>query len=481
MKRFLIIILSFIMMFSTVTFADSNKEEINTQQPKKNTVIKDFFRKFEEAHPKFRPAYNKLMNMMKNNHRDIYEKAFTNINEFEKNAEDQNSNLLNEELKAKLAVLNAKRDKLLHKDFLTYEDKIFEIFSDLDLNEDFEETDSKREENMQELLNEYKQIATEYPELNEFLEKTSTESYNIIEKEIDKANEEFYNNMQQEIKEFIKNSEISKEEKEELSNVLEEIIEQINSNFTEYFDIDSLDNVEPEENKEDEMEAIFAEMVDTLHAYDKKHPEYKDAWYEIIDLIQDSHVTAFKEAFEEFAKKDSERENSAKEEGKFDKETLEKLDNVITKTRDLMNLNIRIQAVKLFGIFNMLAEDGYFDYFEDNEFFNIDSESVAEQIQELNKEWELLKQDDLNITAHLEEYFKNVNEDIFNYLSIAHHKARTLCEEGVIEIYKKYNIPDEDQEEIKELFYKMARQINDSFIEYMESMDLVEPLTFNIN
>ena len=220
-----------------------------------------------------------------------------------------------------------------------------------------------------------------------------------------------------------------------------------------------------------------AKMAESLHTFDEAHPEYKDAWYEIMQAFEEVLNKVFSEAFENIQEKASKRIESKRSEHDVDSESAAEMDELLQTMTELINASFMQSVSDSFEAFDGLAEDGEV-VFDDEESPALPEEEVKkEDLEKALDAYQAYKKSHPKFAEKGEaKLFGNLNKDIRDEFSAAFADAREELEEQFKEIFEKYKIPKEDQDAIVDMLDMMVEQINENFLEKLRENTAAGPL-----
>ena len=235
--------------------------------------------------------------------------------------------------------------------------------------------------------------------------------------------------------------------------------------------------VETEAAEEAEESAAASEWFDTLSehalAFDAEHPELRDMWYELMDSFQ----TVLTEELDAAFNKSREAVDERFANSEADPALVEEMQEINQEMVGLINSLFLYHSYDSFDRFAELAEDGDYDlkredkrdeYLVTEEDFQavLDKYTAfAEEHPELGEktaselEWrnEILR-------ANFGEAFKNIYDKM---------------ETAFADLFEKYEVSEECQGEIFDLFKELGQGINEEFLANVEKYSAyIGPLKF---
>ena len=217
-------------------------------------------------------------------------------------------------------------------------------------------------------------------------------------------------------------------------------------------------------------------MAETLQAFDEAHPDYRDLWQEMMESMQTIKTSAISEAFQNIQERVGTLMEEAPEDGSDmpDEETIEEIQGLMEQMVELINARVMTEAAASFGIFDELAEDGEYSLDEDNSLKEADAFS-DEKLQAVLDDYSAFLEEHPEFAAHESDFFGKVNDIIEEEFAKANTREENLA--ALEELFDKYNVPEEDREEILKIHKSMVHQINDNFV----AAFMADPLTEDIH
>ena len=217
-------------------------------------------------------------------------------------------------------------------------------------------------------------------------------------------------------------------------------------------------------------------MAETLQAFDEAHPDYRDLWQEMMESMQTIKTSAISGAFQNIQERIGTLMEEAPEDGSDmpDEETIEEIQGLMEQMVELINARVMTEAAASFGIFDELAEDGEYSIDEDNSLKEADAFS-DEKLQAVLDDYSAFLEEHPEFAAHESDFFGKVNDIIEEEFAKANTREENLA--ALEELFDKYNVPEEDREEILKIHKSMVHQINDNFV----AAFMADPLTEDIH
>ena len=227
----------------------------------------------------------------------------------------------------------------------------------------------------------------------------------------------------------------------------------------------------------EELKQIPA-MREALSSFDTAHPEYKDAWNEILQAMHDVHYKLFSDVFANVQKKYQENSAAKRAEKNVPDEDAKEIDQIFQDMMNLVRRDFGVQILKAVRTVNLLSETRKLTW-RPEEIKKTSAEPVTqEELQAVIDRFRAYQEAHPKYKEAESNIFKGLNDSLLEELTLAHEKSGKEMQEIIDGIFEKYKIPEEDRQTINEILQKMIQQINESFLAYAKNNTVVGPISF---